>query len=180
MVTSNSMPVRDLDAFVPAGTALGFLGNRGASGIDGLPSTASGAASVTDHPVVLITGDLALLHDVGGLLAAQRAEVHLTVVCIDNDGGAIFSMLPIHQQADVIDVETLFRTRHHTDLGQLDGLSGVRVHRIQTAAELTSAVATCSPSTVAGVDLLLVTIDPEHDMTVRRACRSAVAQAVAG
>jgi len=180
VVTSNSMPVRDLDAFVPAGTALGFLGNRGASGIDGLPSTASGAASVTDHPVVLITGDLALLHDVGGLLAAQRAEVHLTVVCIDNDGGAIFSMLPIHQQADVIDVETLFRTRHHTDLGQLDGLSGVRVHRIQTAAELTSAVATCSPSTVAGVDLLLVTIDPEHDMTVRRACRSAVAQAVAG
>lgn len=178
LVTSNSMPVRDLDTFLPAGTALGFLGNRGASGIDGIPSTASGVASTSEQPVAVLTGDLALLHDVGGLMAVGRAGVQLTVVCIDNDGGAIFSMLPIHQQAEAVDFETLFRTRHHCDLAELDGLSGIRVHPVGQPADLAAVVATCAGSETPGVDLVLVSIDPDHDMAVRRACRAAVAAAI--
>jgi len=174
VVTSNSMPVRDLDSFVPAGTPLGFLGNRGTSGIDGIPSTALGCATQTDVPVVVFTGDLALLHDVGGLLAGQRAGVHLTVVCIDNDGGAIFSMLPIHQQAEAVDYETLFRTRHGVDLAELDGLAGVRVHTVDAGDDLAELVAECVQRTTPGVDVVLVTIEPDGDMALRRACRDAV------
>ncbi|HMB50520.1 MAG TPA: 2-succinyl-5-enolpyruvyl-6-hydroxy-3-cyclohexene-1-carboxylic-acid synthase, partial [Natronoarchaeum rubrum] len=55
---SNSMPVRDLDRFGrPRGADLTALGNRGASGIDGIASTALGAGSATDDPLVLVTGD---------------------------------------------------------------------------------------------------------------------------
>ena len=68
VMVSNSMPPRDLDSFVPAGTRLGFAGNRGAAGIDGITSTALGIATHVDGalPVVVFTGDLALLHDIGG------------------------------------------------------------------------------------------------------------------
>ena len=120
-MASNSMPPRDLDAFVPAGTRLGFAGNRGAAGIDGITSTALGLVTQVDDavPVVVFTGDLALLHDIGGLLGVERAGQRLTVVCIDNDGGQIFSMLPIHGRIDAADYETIFRTPHGVDLAQL-------------------------------------------------------------
>ena len=75
VMSSNSMPPRDLDSFVPAGTPIGFIGNRGVAGIDGITSTALGFATHVgpDAPVVVFTGDLALLHDIGGLLGVQRA-----------------------------------------------------------------------------------------------------------
>ena len=93
---SNSMPVRDLDRFArPATTDLTVLGNRGASGIDGIVSTALGAGSATDDPLVAITGDLAFYHDMNGLLALGRCGVDATIVLINNDGGGIFHMLPI-------------------------------------------------------------------------------------
>ncbi|MEZ5165456.1 MAG: thiamine pyrophosphate-dependent enzyme [Acidimicrobiales bacterium] len=102
VMVSNSMPVRDLDAFTPAdGPDVVFLGNRGASGIDGITSTSLGLAARHPGPVVLATGDLALLHDLGALFAARRAGLHVTVVCVDNDGRGIFSMLPIADRGDL-------------------------------------------------------------------------------
>ncbi|MEM9465466.1 MAG: 2-succinyl-5-enolpyruvyl-6-hydroxy-3-cyclohexene-1-carboxylic-acid synthase [Actinomycetota bacterium] len=178
VMSSNSMPPRDLDSFVPAGTHVAFVGNRGAAGIDGITSTALGIATQVDGPVVVFTGDLALLHDVGGLLGVQRAGERLTVLCIDNDGGQIFSMLPIHGRIDPADYETIFRTPHGVDLARLDGLAGIDVTVVgeddDLAATLRSAVAKTEP----GVDLVLVPIDPDHDMDVRRRIRAAVGEAI--
>jgi 2-succinyl-5-enolpyruvyl-6-hydroxy-3-cyclohexene-1-carboxylate synthase len=98
---SSSMPVRDVEAFFPQSPKrLRFLANRGANGIDGVVSSAAGAALAGDAPVWLLTGELALLHDVGGLLAARRAGAQLQIVCLNNGGGGIFDFLPVARHAD--------------------------------------------------------------------------------
>jgi len=71
------------------------LCNRGANGIDGTVSAAFGVAAHGPGPVLLLTGDVALAHDIGGLLAARRLELALTIVLLDNGGGAIFDFLPV-------------------------------------------------------------------------------------
>jgi 2-succinyl-5-enolpyruvyl-6-hydroxy-3-cyclohexene-1-carboxylate synthase len=71
------------------------LCNRGANGIDGTVSSAFGAAAVGPGPVVLLIGDVALAHDLGGLLVAKRLPHKLTIVLLNNDGGGIFDFLPI-------------------------------------------------------------------------------------
>ena len=126
---SNSMPVRDADRFAaPAATGLTMLGNRGASGIDGIVSTALGAGSATADDLTLVTGDLAYYHDMNGLLALERCDVDATVVLVDNDGGGIFHMLPIEAFDPPFTAQ--FRTPHGLDFeptGELYDLSFARV-----------------------------------------------------
>ncbi len=109
LYVGNSMPVRDLDTFLPTTTrAVRVLGNRGASGIDGLVSSALGVAAVSPGPVVLVLGDLAFYHDLNGLLAAKLHRLRATIVLLNNNGGGIFSFLP--QAAYPEHFETLFGT----------------------------------------------------------------------
>jgi 2-succinyl-5-enolpyruvyl-6-hydroxy-3-cyclohexene-1-carboxylate synthase len=90
------MPVRDIETFWPVrDDPPRVLCNRGANGIDGIVSSAFGAAAAGGGPVVLLIGDVALAHDIGGLLAARRLDLKLTIVLIDNDGGGIFDFLPV-------------------------------------------------------------------------------------
>jgi 2-succinyl-5-enolpyruvyl-6-hydroxy-3-cyclohexene-1-carboxylate synthase len=114
VVVSNSMPVRDFDRFGrPRAADITVLGNRGASGIDGVTSTALGAGSATIDPLVLVIGDLAFYHDMNGLLAVERCGVDATIVLLNNDGGGIFHMLPI-EEFDPPFTE-YFRTPHGID-----------------------------------------------------------------
>ncbi len=95
VVIANSMPVRDAEYFTPAqDSRLRPFFSRGANGIDGTLSTALGVAHGGD-PTVLVTGDLAFLHDSNGLLSAHKFEGSLTVVVINNEGGGIFENLPV-------------------------------------------------------------------------------------
>ena len=97
---SSSMPIRDVESWFPqSGKDIRFLSNRGANGIDGVVSSALGAAIVSGAPTWVLIGELALGHDAGGLLAAQRAGVELKVVCLDNGGGGIFDFLPVAEHA---------------------------------------------------------------------------------
>ncbi len=96
LFVASSMPVRDVETFWPVREdPPRVLCNRGANGIDGTVSSSFGAAAVSDGPVVLLIGDVALAHDIGGLLAAGRLELKLTIVLLDNDGGGIFDFLPV-------------------------------------------------------------------------------------
>jgi 2-succinyl-5-enolpyruvyl-6-hydroxy-3-cyclohexene-1-carboxylate synthase len=98
---SSSMPIRDVEAYFPQSPKrLRFLANRGANGIDGVVSSAMGAAIATGLPTWVLIGELALQHDAGGLLAARRAGVPLEIVCINNGGGGIFDFLPVAEHAD--------------------------------------------------------------------------------
>jgi 2-succinyl-5-enolpyruvyl-6-hydroxy-3-cyclohexene-1-carboxylate synthase len=127
---SNSMPVRDLDRFGrPRAGNLTVLGNRGASGIDGITSTALGAGSATDDPLVLVTGDLAYFHDMNGLLSVARCGVDATIVVVNNDGGGIFHILPI-EDFDPPFTEQ-FKTPHGLDFEPTGDLYGLEFTRVQ-------------------------------------------------
>jgi 2-succinyl-5-enolpyruvyl-6-hydroxy-3-cyclohexene-1-carboxylate synthase len=102
LFVASSMPVRDIESFWPLrDDPPRVLCNRGANGIDGTVSSAFGAAAAGslggagDGPTVLLIGDVALAHDLGGLLAAERLGLALTIVLIDNRGGGIFDFLPV-------------------------------------------------------------------------------------
>src|SRR5581483_8976371 len=81
---ASSMPIRDVETFFPQTEAeLRFLSNRGANGIDGTVSSALGASIAAGRRAYLLTGELALLHDVGGLLAFRRRRAELTILCVN-------------------------------------------------------------------------------------------------
>jgi 2-succinyl-5-enolpyruvyl-6-hydroxy-3-cyclohexene-1-carboxylate synthase len=96
LFVASSMPVRDIESFWPVrADPPRVLCNRGSNGIDGTVSSAFGAAADGRGPVVLLIGDVALAHDIGGLIAARRLELDLTIVLINNSGGGIFDFLPV-------------------------------------------------------------------------------------
>ena len=178
VVVSNSMPVRDVDAFTPANAPIAFVGNRGASGIDGITSTAAGLASQTELPVAVFIGDLALLHDLSGLVGVKRSGQRLTVVCVDNDGGQIFSMLPIHERLTADTYDTLFRTRHGIDIGELHGVGDISVTEVAVKDELAPALQAALAKRDPGVGIVLVSLEPEHDMRCRAKVHDAVTNAL--
>ncbi|WP_029420017.1 2-succinyl-5-enolpyruvyl-6-hydroxy-3-cyclohexene-1-carboxylic-acid synthase [Alicyclobacillus macrosporangiidus] len=134
----NSMPVRDLDSFLgKRPQALRVYGNRGASGIDGVVSTAAGVAAAGEK-TVLVIGDVSFYHDLGGLLAATRHGADLVVVVIHNDGGGIFSFLP---QAEHQDTFIHFRTPHGLTFQGAVEMYGARFTRASDWPSFRRAVA---------------------------------------
>jgi len=96
LMISNSMPIRDFDYFAPLlEKNIIIYNNRGASGIDGITSTALGIAAANRKTTVLLTGDLAFYYDLTGLLAAKKYSIPLTIIIVNNNGGGIFEVLPI-------------------------------------------------------------------------------------
>jgi 2-succinyl-5-enolpyruvyl-6-hydroxy-3-cyclohexene-1-carboxylate synthase len=140
LVVASSMPIRDVELYFPAGEPLPrVLANRGANGIDGTVSTAYGvAATAPGGPVVLLIGDVALAHDLGGLLAARRLGLELTIVVIDNDGGGIFHFLGVSGESDAF--EEHVATPHGLDFAVAAALYGLEHTRVQTAAQLAEAI----------------------------------------
>jgi 2-succinyl-5-enolpyruvyl-6-hydroxy-3-cyclohexene-1-carboxylate synthase len=138
---ASSMPIRDVEAFLPAGgKSLRILSNRGANGIDGTASSAAGAALGLGRRTFLLTGELALLHDVGGLLAASRLRADLTVVCANNGGGGIFDFLPVAGAADPDAYEEHIATPAAVDLAAVAAAAGIPHVRASTSDEVRAAV----------------------------------------
>ncbi len=139
LFVASSMPIRDLELFAPAHElAPRVLSNRGANGIDGTVSSAFGAAAAGDGPVVLLVGDVALAHDVGGLLAARRLNLALTIVLLNNDGGGIFHFLPVAGETDAF--EEHVATPHGLDFAHAARLYACAYERPLTPLELQNAV----------------------------------------
>ncbi len=131
---SNSMPVRDVEFFwKPNNLGIKPFFNRGANGIDGTLSTALGIAH-RQQSSVMLTGDLALLHDTNGFLSRNKFIGHLTIVLINNNGGGIFEMLPISEFEPPF--EELFATPQNIDFEQLCKTYGVEYKLITSWEEL--------------------------------------------
>ena len=138
---ASSMPIRDVEAFLPRmEKRLDLFANRGANGIDGTVSSAAGAAVVAGERTYLLTGDLALLHDIGGLITARRLGVELTVVCANNGGGGIFDFLPVAEAADAAAYEQHIATPVDVDLARIAELAGLPHVLASTPSEVQAAV----------------------------------------
>jgi len=144
LFVASSMPVRDIETFWPVREdPPRVLCNRGANGIDGTVSSAFGAAAASESPVVLLIGDVTLAHDIGGLLAALRLELKLTIVLLDNDGGGIFDFLPVSRAAMAREDDVYtdhIATPTGLDFARAAELYGLEHERVGTIPALRSAL----------------------------------------
>lgn len=163
LVTSSSMPVRDLEWFgARADPPRTVLANRGANGIDGVVSTVLGVA-VTARAVGLL-GDLAFLHDAGAL--ADGLGEHggsCVLVVVDNDGGGIFSFLPQRASVPASDFERVFATPHTADIASVAEGYGAAVHVAKDLDGVRVALRTGLASS--GVTVVVVRV-PDRDANV--------------
>ncbi len=177
LYVSNSMPVRDVESFLPVSTRrLRVLGQRGVNGIDGIVSAALGASAGIAGPMVCLIGDLALLHDLGGLLAARRHDLRVTFVVVNNDGGGIFSYLPAARLGARVAFTEQFITPHGLALRSAAQLFGLGYERARTVAELRPALTSAlgAPRST----LLEVPVEREASVAEHRALWRRVGEAL--
>jgi 2-succinyl-5-enolpyruvyl-6-hydroxy-3-cyclohexene-1-carboxylate synthase len=173
---ANSSPVRDWANYGhPAGPARPLFGFRGASGIDGTLSIACGLAEALGQ-VVLLSGDLALLHDANGWLWRSQLRGRLTVLLIDNAGGGIFEQLPIRLPAEErLNFERLFAMPQSVDPLALAAAHGVPGRTVEQAVELAEGLSWALAQPVA---LLRLVTDRRADAELRRRLRTMAARSL--
>lgn len=133
---ANSMTVRDFDQYFNPSHPIKVMANRGANGIDGTISTATGMA-FNGQPTWLVIGDLAFYHDMNGLLLAKQSSVDLTIIVNNNDGGGIFSFLP---QANAPYFEEMFGTPQHLAIDKIASLYDAEYLQLQNVVDLQKLV----------------------------------------
>jgi len=171
IMIANSMPVRDVEWFWPPNDrGIRPYVNRGANGIDGTLSTALGIARHHGQ-AVLLTGDLALLHDGNGFLNAAHRQGHLTILLINNRGGGIFEMLPIAQFDPPF--ETYFATPQAVNFAHLAAAHGVAYSCIKSWEQLKTALSSFPDS---GIRLLEIPCDRKRDAQYRQSLLATVGQ----
>jgi 2-succinyl-5-enolpyruvyl-6-hydroxy-3-cyclohexene-1-carboxylate synthase len=174
LFVASSMPIRDVDSYL--GVRSGgprVFSNRGANGIDGTVSSAFGVAA-TGVPTVLLTGDVALVHDIGGLLAAHRLDLALTIVLLNNDGGGIFHFLPVAGETDAF--EEHVATPHGLAFERAAQLYRCGYELPGSVGELRAAV---ERSIALGESTIIeIRTDREQNLALHRRVADAVASAV--
>lgn len=118
LMISNSLPIRDFEYFSSSkNKKINIFHNRGASGIDGITSTALGIAKESDDSTILLTGDLAFYYDLNSLLIAKKYSIPIIIIVINNNGGAIFDALPISKEKEIL--KDYFITPHNLNFKNL-------------------------------------------------------------
>ena len=172
---ASSMPIRDLDTF--SGSARGeiaTLSNRGANGIDGLLSSAAGAAASDGRRVVVLAGDLSVLHDAAALGFIARLDLPITIVTVNNDGGGIFHFLPQADRLDPDRFETLFGTPHGQSLTAIAEAFGLPAREITDEQDLRRSI-----TETQGPSLLEIKTDRASNVEIHEKLRAAAREALA-
>ena len=172
---SSSMPIRDVQEYAAADARwLRVDANRGASGIDGVVSSAAGFATGLERPSTLLIGDLALLHDLNALAMLKDRGMALTIIVVNNGGGSIFSFLPI---ADFEDVLTpLVNTPHHLRFEGASFSFGLPYTRVHSRAEFATAYE--DARAMGRTSVIEVVSDRQENLARHRALEAAIARAI--
>ncbi|MBI4558952.1 MAG: 2-succinyl-5-enolpyruvyl-6-hydroxy-3-cyclohexene-1-carboxylic-acid synthase [Candidatus Hydrogenedentes bacterium] len=175
LFVGNSLPIRDLDMYAAVTPRLvPVFANRGASGIDGNAATIAGIAIGSDRPVTGIIGDLALMHDLSSLALLRKTPVPVTLVVLNNNGGGIFSFLPVADYPDVF--EWYFATPHGYTFEHAAGLFGLEYFRPKTPDAFISTYQHCSNGGEASV--IEVVTNRDENLRVHRELQEAVRTAL--
>jgi 2-succinyl-5-enolpyruvyl-6-hydroxy-3-cyclohexene-1-carboxylate synthase len=161
----NSMPIRDMDLFGharPDGPQV--AANRGASGIDGNIATAAGIARATERPVTAVIGDLAALHDLNSLALVRELKVPFVLVVQNNDGGGIFSLLPIAKHREHF--EQFFGTPHGLGFEHAAAMYGLPYCQPATHGEFATMFAAALARN--GATFIEVRTDRERNVAIHR------------
>jgi 2-succinyl-5-enolpyruvyl-6-hydroxy-3-cyclohexene-1-carboxylate synthase len=170
--TASSMPIRDQEAFLPSTeTDVTFLCNRGANGIDGLISSGIGAAHASGKPTTIVTGDLGLLHDLGGLAALRDVTTPVRIVLIDNNGGSIFGFLPQAETLDTEEFEALLGTPRGIEVEKAAALFDLPYRHLESLAEL--------PDALAATGLIEFKTDRQANVALHRDLSEKISEAIA-
>jgi 2-succinyl-5-enolpyruvyl-6-hydroxy-3-cyclohexene-1-carboxylate synthase len=175
LTVASSMPIRDLDTYAATdGPFVPVVANRGASGIDGTVATAAGFTRASGRPATLLIGDLALLHDLNSL--AMLRELPVVVVVLNNDGGAIFSFLPVARHEDFF--EPYFGTPQGLGFEYAATMFGLGYEQPRSAVDLVemyhAACARNSPT------LIEVRTDREENVALHRELLEEISAEVSG
>jgi 2-succinyl-5-enolpyruvyl-6-hydroxy-3-cyclohexene-1-carboxylate synthase len=164
LFVGNSMPIRDLDSFFYLSKKdIKVMANRGANGIDGIVSTAMGAA-IHSKPLYLILGDLTFYHDLNGLLASKLLNIDINIIIVNNNGGGIFSFLP--QASHPKHFELLFGTPLDLDFQHVVKMYGGTYSRTENWDEFVSAFE--MTKTVKGLKVIEVPTNREKNVIEHR------------
>ncbi|MEW5993413.1 MAG: 2-succinyl-5-enolpyruvyl-6-hydroxy-3-cyclohexene-1-carboxylic-acid synthase [Candidatus Zixiibacteriota bacterium] len=172
---AGSMPIRDMDMYAdPCGPTVMVGCNRGASGIDGTIASAAGFALGLGRPVTLLIGDLAFLHDLNSLNLLQTLRHPLTIILINNNGGGVFSMLPISDVKDVF--ERCFGTPHGLTFENAAALFGLNYHQPKSRTQFESVFSTAQKG--AKSTLIEVRTDREENVRIHRDLEQRIIDAI--
>lgn len=173
LMLASSMPIRDMDMFGDTDGGAPFVAaNRGASGIDGAVATAVGLAYGRRAPVVLVVGDLGLLHDLNSLALAASAPEPVVIVAINNHGGGIFSFLPVARCGEAF--EPMFGTPHpycFEQAARMFGLGYDHVHDMDTLSEAYASALSSGESRI-----IEITTDRAENLQLHRRLETLVCE----
>lgn len=182
LFVASSMPVRDIETFWPVRVdPPRVLCNRGANGIDGTISSAFGAAAAEDGPVVLLIGDVAFAHDIGGLLAASRLGLKLTIVLVNNGGGGIFDFLPVSSTPMALEREIYtehIATPTGLDFAHAAALYGLTHERVDSLPAFRTALEQALSQAQSAIVEVRTATDRTENVELHRRLSSAVSAAI--
>jgi len=178
LALGNSLPIRDVDAYVTTAARVRVTAQRGANGIDGLVSGAIGSAIASGAPTLLLLGDVSLLHDLGGLAAVALVKTPLVIAVVDNAGGRIFDQLPVEKlYAGEPSSAELWLTPPRRELTHAAALFGLRYEAPETPDAVTSVIARALTQTQA--TLVHLRVEPHSAASLRQRILAALASAPA-
>lgn len=178
LALGNSLPIRDVDAYVTRAARLRVVVQRGANGIDGLVSGAIGSAIGSGAPTLLLLGDVSMLHDLSGLANVQLATSPLVIAVVDNAGGRIFDQLPVAKLYGDKPEAELWHTPPACDFAQAAALFGLAYRAPTTPEDIASS--TRAALERRGPTLLHLRVGPNSAAQMRQSVLAALTTELAG
>lgn len=167
----SSLPVREMDMYAsPCGNSAPISSNRGASGIDGTLATAIGFAEGLGRPVTVLTGDLAFLYDVNSLALLRGASQPVTTVVLNNNGGGIFSFLPIADHPEHF--EKLFGTPHNLNFAAAAELFSLPYFRVESHCDFAKIYASAAAGKTSAI--IEVITDRRHNVEIQKSWQTQI------